>query len=195
MAIFLPGETYLEVCATITEKFKASELHDSHVLRSFSNSQLNPLARDVTVLQVRKGEVIYRPGPPTENLYIIIDGEVGLSLLGSKGSFLRLAVLSSRRVFWRRRAGSRWRQVSHAGAFSHSRIGAIPARKFVEGVCSLPWKVFTALTEMTLKPLLLVSLRRALYFVEDLPNRVGTTLWEYASRPEARKKAAFSLCP
>jgi len=99
MAIFLPGETYLEVSATITEKFKASELHDSHVLRSFSSSQLNPLARDVTVLQVRKGEVIYRPGQPTENLYIIIDGEVGLSLLGSKGSSLRLAVLAQGEFF------------------------------------------------------------------------------------------------
>jgi CRP-like cAMP-binding protein len=156
---------------------------------------LNPLARDVTVLQVRKGEVIYRPGPPTENLYIIIDGEVGLSLLGSKGSSLRLAVLAQGEFFGVAVLVPGWRQVSHAGAFSHSRIGAIPARKFVEGVCSLPWKVFTAFTEMTLKPLLLVSLRRALYLVEDLPNRVGTTLGEYASRPEARKKAAFSLCP
>jgi len=44
---------------------------------------------------------------------------------------------------------------------------------------------------MTLKPLLLVSLRRALYLVEDLPNRVATTLWEYASHPEARKKGGL----
>jgi CRP/FNR family transcriptional regulator, cyclic AMP receptor protein len=175
----------------IKERLQSSELRALQFLQGFSAAQLNQLSRNMTVLNVRKGEVIYRPGQVAENLYLVLEGEVGLSLLGSKGRALRLVVLAPGEFFGQSALVPGWRHVSHASALRDSRLGEAPARILVEKVYGLSWKNFSALTENTLKPLLLVSLRRAMYLVEDLPNRVATTLWEYASRPEARKKGGL----
>ena len=175
----------------IKERLQFSYLRALQVLQDFSAAQLNQLSRNMTVLNVRKGEVIYRPNEVAENLYLVLDGGIGLSLLGSKGSSLRLAVLAQGEFFGVAALIPSWRRVSHASAVRDSRIGEIPARFFVEKICGLSWKSFSTLTELTLKPLFIVSLRRALFLIEDLPNRVASVLWEYASHPEARKKGGL----
>jgi CRP-like cAMP-binding protein len=192
MAIYLHLRLYPIGGNTMTkEKLQSSDLRALQVLQDFSASQLNQLSRNMTVLNVRKGEVIYRPGQVAENLYLVLDGGIGLSLLGSKGSSLRLAVLAQGEFFGVAALISGWRRVSHASAVRHSRIGEISARFFVEKICALSWKGLSTLTELTLKPLFIISLRRALFLIEDLPNRVTTVLWEYASHPEARKKGGL----
>jgi DNA-binding MarR family transcriptional regulator len=61
----------------------------------------------------------------------------------------------------------------------------INAKTFVSEICAIPWNIFTALTNATIKPLLFVSLRRALFLVEDLTDRVALALWEFAGHPNA----------
>ena len=173
------------------DKLKTSDLRNLELFKKFSSKQLGLLARHMAALDVTRKEVIHRPGQPAENLYLILEGEVGLSLLGSKGRALRLMVLAPGEFFGVSALVPGWRHVSHASALHNSRVGEIPARSFVEKVCGLNWNNFTALTEITLKPLLMVSLRRALYLVEDLPNRVATTLWEYAGHPVAKKRGGL----
>jgi CRP/FNR family transcriptional regulator, cyclic AMP receptor protein len=175
----------------IKEKLQPAELRALQVLQEFSAGQLNQVSRNMRVLNVRKGEVIYRPGQAAEHLYLVLEGEIGLSLLGSKGSSLRLAVLAQGEFFGVAALVPGWRRVSLASAVRGSRVGEIPARFFVEKICGLSWKGFSILTELTLKPLFLISLRRALFLIEDLPNRVATVLWEYASHPEAIKKGGL----
>ncbi|HSE86442.1 MAG TPA: Crp/Fnr family transcriptional regulator [Candidatus Binatia bacterium] len=175
----------------IKERLQSSDLRPLQILQDFSAAQLNQLSRNMTVLNVRKGEVVYRPGEVAENLYLVLDGGIGLSLLGSKGSSLRLAVLAQGEFFGVAAVIPGWRRVSHASAVRDSRIGEIPAQFFVEKICGLSWKNFSTLTELTLKPLFVLSLRRALFLIEDLPNRVATVLWEYAGHPEARKKGGL----
>src|SRR5215475_9249156 len=170
------------------ERLQSADLRPLQVLQDLSAAQLNQLSRNMKVVNMRKGEVIYRPGQVAEHLYLVLDGEIGLSLLGSKGSSLRLAVLAQGEFFGVGALVPGWRRVSHASAVRGSRVGEVPARFFVEKICGLSWKGFSILTEMTLKPLFLISLRRALFLIEDLPNRVATVLWEYASHPEARKQ-------
>ena len=191
--IFAPNtlSKWARVKTMTKEILQSSDLRALQVLQDFSPGQLNQLSRSMTVLNVRKGEVIYRPGEVAENLYLVLGGEVGLSLLGSKGRALRLVVLSPGEFFGQSALVPSWRHVGHASALRESRIGEIPVRILVEKVCGLSWKNFSALTENTLKPLLLVSLRRAMYLVEDLPNRLASTLWEYASHPEASKKGGL----
>ena len=46
----------------IKERLQSSDLRALQVLQDFSAAQLNQLSRNMTVLNVRKGEVIYRPG-------------------------------------------------------------------------------------------------------------------------------------
>ena len=84
-----------------------------------------------------------------------------------------------------------WRRVSQAMACQDSRVGKIDAQTLVSEVCGLPWAIFTGLTETVLKPLFLVSLRRSLFLVEDLVDRVAMALWEYASHPEAKRAAGL----
>jgi len=175
----------------IKNKLQPSDLYNLQLFQRFSAKQLALLARNMTTLRLRRGEVIHRPGHAAENLYLVLEGEVGLSLLGSKGRALRLMLLAQGEFFGVNALVPGWRHVSHASALRDCQIGQIPARSFVEKVCGLNWKNFSALTEITLKPLLLVTLRRALYLVEDLPNRVATTLWEYAGRPEAKKRGGL----
>jgi CRP-like cAMP-binding protein len=175
----------------IKKKLELSDLRPLEVLRDFSASQLNRLSRTMTVLNVRKGEVVYRPGQVAENLYLVLDGEIGLSLPGSKGNSLRLAVLAQGEFFGVAALIPGWRRVSHASAVRNSRVGEISARFLVEKIFGLSWKNFSTLTELTLKPLFILSLRRALFLIEDLPNRVATVLWEYAAHPEAKRKGGL----
>jgi CRP/FNR family transcriptional regulator, cyclic AMP receptor protein len=173
------------------DKLQSSDLINLQIFKGFSPKQLGLLARNMTALYVKRGEVIHRPGQTANNLYLVLEGEVGLSLLGSKGRALRLMVLAQGEFFGVNALIPGWRHVSHASVLRNSRIGEIQARNFVEKVCGLNWKNFATLTEITLKPLLLVSLRRAMYLLEDLPNRLATTLWEYAGHPEATEKGGL----
>jgi CRP/FNR family transcriptional regulator, cyclic AMP receptor protein len=175
----------------IKERLQSSDLCALHILQDFSAAQLNQLSRNITVVNVRRGEVIYRPGQAAENLFLVLDGAIGLSILGSKGNSLRLAVLAQGEFFGVAALIPGWRRVSLASAVRDSRIGEVPARFFVEKICGLSWKSFSNLTALTLKPLFVVSLRRALFLIEDLPNRVATVLWEYAGHPEAGRKGGL----
>jgi len=149
--------------------------------------RMDLLSRRMAELSVGRGEVLYRTGQPAEHLYCVLEGAVGLSLLGSEGRVVQLALLARGEFFGVTALVRGWRHVSNAMALRDSRVGRIEARTFVTEVCGLPWEVFTGLTETTLKPLLVVSLRRALFLVEALPDRVALALWEYASHPEARR--------
>lgn len=164
------------------------ELSDLPGFKRFPTRQLNLLSRSIKAIHVKKQEVIFRPGQPAENLFLVLEGEVGLSLSGSEGHFVRLVVLTEGEFFGVSALVPGWRRVTHATALRDSRIAEIPARTFVHKVCGIPLEGFFALTEITLKPFLLASLRRALFLVEDLPNRVALALWEYASHPEAQRK-------
>ncbi len=167
---------------------RPAELRDLPGFKGFPRRPLDLLSRSIKAFHVKKGEVIFRPGQPAEDLFLMMEGEVGLSLSGSRGRFVRLVVLTEGEFFGVSALIPGWRRVSHATALRDSRIGEIPARSFVNKVCGIPWEGFSALTEMTLKPFLLASLRRALFLVEDLSNRVALALWEYASHPEAQRR-------
>jgi len=149
------------------------------------HDRMNLLSRHMVELRVSKGEVLYRPGQQAKHLYCVLEGAVGLSLSGSKGRFLRLALLTRGEFFGVSALVPGWRRVSRAIALRDSLVAMIDAKTFVTQICGLPWEIFTALTEATLKPLLTVSLRRALFLVEDLADRVALALWEYAGHPDA----------
>lgn len=100
----------------IKEKIQSADLRALQILQDFSAAQLNLLSRNLTVLNVRKGEVIYRPGQVAENLYLVLDGAIGLSILGSKGGSLRLAVLAQGEFFGIAALIPGWRRVSLANA-------------------------------------------------------------------------------
>jgi CRP-like cAMP-binding protein len=141
----------------------------------------------MTALHVGRGEVLYRPGDPARHVYYVLEGAVGLSLLGSEGRFVQLALLTRGEFFGETALVRGWQRVSQAAAVRDSRVGRIEARAFVEQICGLPWEMFTGLTEAVLKPLFLVSLRRSLFLVEELSDRLALTLLEYVGHPEAKR--------
>jgi CRP-like cAMP-binding protein len=61
----------------IKERLQSADLRPLQVLQDLSAAQLNQLSRNMSVVNVRKGEVIYRPGQVAENLYLVLDGEIG----------------------------------------------------------------------------------------------------------------------
>jgi CRP-like cAMP-binding protein len=144
---------------------------------------------------VRKGEVLYRPGEPARHVYWVLEGAVGLSLLGSEGRFVQLTLLTRGEFFGETALVRGWRRVSQATAVRDSRVGRIEARALVEQVYGLPWESFTGLTETVFKPLFLISLRRSLFLVEGLLDRVALTLLEYTSRPEAKRARGLLPAP
>jgi CRP-like cAMP-binding protein len=141
----------------------------------------------MTELPLRRGDVLYRPGQPARHLYCVLGGAVALSLPGSDGRILQLALVARGEFFGETALVRGWRRVSQAMALEDSRVGRIEARTFVTEVCGLPWEMFAGLTEAVLKPLFMVSLRRSLFLVEELVDRVALALWEYATHPEARR--------
>ncbi|MBI3000240.1 MAG: Crp/Fnr family transcriptional regulator [Deltaproteobacteria bacterium] len=166
---------------------QASELRGIKTLDWVPSDRIDLLHRHLTELRIRKGEILYHPGRIAKHLYCVLDGTVGLSLAGSEGRLLRLALVTRGEFFGVSAFVPGWCRVSQAVALRDSRVGRIEARTFVTEVCGLPWDVFTAIIESTLKPLLQVSLRRALFLVENLVDRVALMLWEYAGHPVAEQ--------
>lgn len=115
------------------------------------------------------------------------EGGACLSLFASEGRFLQLALPTRGEFFGETALVRGWRRVSQAVALQDSRVGRIEAQALVTEVCGLPWETFAGLTETVLKPLFLVSLRRSLFLVEGLPDRVALALWECAGHPEAQR--------
>lgn len=164
-----------------------AELRGLDVLGWLPAIQLDALSRRMTALRVKKGEVLYRPGQSARHIYCVVDGAIGLSLVSSEGRAVQLALLTRGEFFGETALVRGWRRVSEATALEDSRVGRIDARTLVTDVCGLSWDLVTGLTETILKPLFLVSLRRSLFLVEELPDRVALALWEYAGHPEARR--------
>lgn len=164
-----------------------AELRTLERLMWLAPGRLESLGRHMRAVHVGKDEVLYRPGQPARYIYCVLQGSVGLSLSASRGQVLQLAVLARGEFFGETALVRGWRRVSQAAALQDSRVARIEAQAFVTDVCGLPWEMFTGLTETVLKPLLLVSLRRSLFLVEQLPDRVALALWEYAGHPEAQR--------
>jgi CRP-like cAMP-binding protein len=164
------------------------------VLNWLSPGQLQLLTGRMTELRAGKGEVLYRPGQAAQHIFLMLEGAVGLSLPSSNGKFLRLALLTPGDFFGISAFVSGWRRVSRAMALRESRVGMIDAKILVSEICGLPWESFTSLAEATIKPLLVISLRRALFLVEELTDRVALALWELSGHPNAvREKGLLTL--
>lgn len=163
------------------------ELRGLDVLAWLPPIGLDTLSQHMTALRLKRGEVLYRPGQSAKHIYCVLHGTIGLSLLGSDGRAVQLALLTRGEFFGETALVRGWRRVSEAKALQDSRVGRIDARTLVSVVCGLSWDLVTGLTETVLKPLFLVSLRRSLFLVEELPDRVALALWEYAGHPEARR--------
>jgi CRP-like cAMP-binding protein len=74
-----------------------------------------------------------------------------------------------------------------ATALQDSRVGRIEPRVFVTEVCVLPWESFSGLIDTLIKPVLKISLQRAMFLVENLSDRLALALWEYASGFDIRR--------
>ena len=167
---------------------RPEELRTIPGFNTLSARRLALLSRNIKVFNKKKGRLIYRTGERAKNLYVVLEGQIALSLLGSDGRFVRLSVLAAGEFFGVSALIPLWHRVSYAVALRDSRIGEIPAGSFVQQVCGISLEGFSALTQLTLKPILLVSLRRALFLVEHLPNRLALALWEYAEHPKAKTR-------
>lgn len=166
---------------------RTSELHNLSGLEWLPPAKLELLGRHMTASRVRKGEVLYRPGQPARHLYCVLDGAIRLSLLGTDGRVVLLSLRTAGEFFGETALVPSWRRVSEAKALQASRVGQIDAPTFVSDVFDLPWENLSRLTSMLLRPVFLVSLRRSLFLVEHLQDRLALALWELMGMSEARR--------
>jgi len=164
-----------------------AELRTMDRVKWLTPGRLENLRRHMRAVHVSKDEVLYRPGQPATHIYCVLQGSVSLSLPASPGRSLQLALVARGEFFGETALVRGWRRVSQAVALQDSRVGRIEAQALVTDVCGLPLEMFSGLTEAVLKPLFLLSLRRALFLVEELRDRVALALWEYAGHPEAQR--------
>ena len=166
---------------------QTSELRKLGTFDGLSEDRLDRLASNMEELRVTKDQSIYRPGQAAKYLYCVLDGAIGVSLSGSEHRFVRL-ILSGRGEFFGINALIRgWRRVSVATALEDSRVGRIEPRVFVTEVCGLPWEPFSGVIETLIKPVLKLSLQRAVFLVENLTDRLALALWEYSHGFDIRR--------
>jgi CRP-like cAMP-binding protein len=166
----LPGEKSTAV--------RVPELRRLAGLEGLPPAKLGLLSKHMRGLRLRKGEVLYHPGQPAKHIYCVLDGTIGLSLLGTDGRFVELGLRAAGEFFGVTALVPGWRRASEAKALQDSRVGQVDAATFVSKVWDLPWESLAGLTKMLLKPVFLLSLRRSLFLVEQLPDRLALVLWE-----------------
>lgn len=169
-----------------TAGVRVSELRRLGGLDGLPPAKLETLSRHMTGLRLKKGQVLYRPGQPAKHIYYVLDGAIGLSLLGSDGRFVQLGLRAAGEFFGETSLIPGWRRTSEARALEDSRVGQVDAAAFVSKVWDLPWENLATLTKILLRPVLLVSLRRSLFLVEQLPDRLALALWDLMGS-EARR--------
>lgn len=175
----MPGEKTIAV--------RTSELHGLAGLESLPPAKLEILSRYMTALRVRKGDILYRPGEPARHIYCVLDGAIHVSLFGTDGRSVLLCLRTAGEFFGETALVPGWRRVSEAKALQPSRLGRIDAKTFVSDVFDLPWENLARLTSILLRPVFLVSLRRSLFLVEHLQDRLALALWELMGTSEARR--------
>lgn len=169
------------------QRVRAAELRASEILEWLPPAKLELLSRHMTALSLRRGQTLYRPGEPAGHVYYVLDGTVGLYLLGSDGHAVQLGVLARGEFFGETALVPGWRRTSEARALQDSRVGKVEVATLISQVWGLPWQRLATLTKALLRPVLLLSLRRSLFLVERLQDRLALALWEYASHFEARR--------
>ena len=178
---FSPEETMNE---SITQ---TAELRELGTLEGLPTDRLDHLSRNMEELRVGKGQSIYRPGQPAKYLYCVLEGVIGISLLGSEDRLVRLMLSTRGEFFGIDALIRRWRRLGMATALQDSRVGRIEPRVFVTEVCGLPWESFSGVIDTLIKPVLKISLQRAMFLIENLSDRLALALWEYASGFDIRK--------
>jgi len=158
---------------------QTSELRELRTLEGLSEGCLDRLASSMEELRVSKGQSIYQPGQPAKYLYCVLEGVIGVSLLGSEDRLVRLIVSTRGEFFGIDALMRRWRRLSVATALQDSRVARVEPRVFVTDVCGVAWEPFNGLIDTLIKPVLKVSLQRAMFLVENLSDRLALALWEY----------------
>jgi CRP/FNR family transcriptional regulator, cyclic AMP receptor protein len=140
---------------------------------------LDHLALNMKEERLSKGQSIYRPGQPAKYLYYVLEGTIGIAALGSDDRFVRLMLSTTGQFFGIDAIIRKWRRLSMATALQDSRVGRIDSRVFVTKICGVPWEPFSGLIETLLGPDRKVCLQRAMFLVENLPDRLALVLWQY----------------
>jgi CRP/FNR family cyclic AMP-dependent transcriptional regulator len=166
---------------------QTSELRELGTFDGFSEDCLDRLASNMEKLRVTKGQSIYRPGQPAKYLYCVLEGVIGISLLGSEDHFVRLILSARGEFFGIDSLIRRWRRVSVATALQDSSVARIEPRIFVTEACGVPWEPFNGIIDTLIKPVLKVSLQRAVFLVEKLSDRLALALWEYSHGFDIRR--------
>lgn len=176
----------------MSESFiQTAELRKLGTLEGFPAERLDHLGRNMEEMRVGKGQSIYRPGQPANYLYCVLEGVIGISLLGSEDRFVRLILATRGEFFGINALMRKWRRLSMATALQDSRVGRIEPRALVTQVYGLPWEPFSGLIDTLLKPVLEASLRRAMFLVESLPDRLALALWEYTNGSDIKRSKRF----
>ena len=97
-----------QICVSSTRRAKgmartavqSADLQSLQILNWVPRERMNLLSRHMTELLLGKGEVLYRPGQPAKQLFCVLEGSVGLSLLGSKGKLPATCRNRARRILW-----------------------------------------------------------------------------------------------
>src|SRR3972149_9989596 len=100
---------------------QTSELRELRTLEGLSEGCLDRLASSMEELRVSKGQSIYQPGQPAKYLYCVLEGVIGVSLLGSEDRLVRLIVSTRGEFFGIDALMRRWRRLSVATALQDSR--------------------------------------------------------------------------
>jgi CRP/FNR family cyclic AMP-dependent transcriptional regulator len=129
--------------------------------------------------RLSKGQSIYRPGQPAKYLYYVLDGTIGIAMLGSEDRFVRLILSTKGEFFGIDALIRKWRRLSMATALQDSRVGRIDSRVFVTKICGVPWEPFSGLIETLVGPDRKACLQRAMFLVENLHDRLALVLWQY----------------
>src|SRR3970040_1953825 len=109
---------------------QTSELRELRTLEGLSEGCLDRLASNMKELRVSKGQSIYQPGQPAKYLYCVLEGVIGISLLGSEDRFVRLKLFNRGEFFGIDALIRRWRRVSVATALQNSRVARVEPRVF-----------------------------------------------------------------
>jgi CRP/FNR family transcriptional regulator len=134
-----------------------------------------------TIVECRKGRIIYGPDPPSTNIYLVVSGKVKLSQISENGSEVLLEIIRPDEVFGQSGFLTVPRCAEQAAAIENARLMIWPISTMEDLVTKRP-RLAVALLQIFAQRTADFALRIESFSVDNVERRLARSLLRFAER-------------
>jgi len=169
-----------------------ADIDELELFEGISNRRLARLRQAASILEIEKGGIIYLPGEPSEQVYIVAEGRVKVSRISESGKEFTLSYYDPGELFGEQTLLEGGPRLTMAVALVDSSLWVIPRETFLDLARSSSTFALRLGTIIGRRRHELENRMESLVF-RDVPSRLALQLLELAERYGVEKDGAIEI--